>query len=203
MQQLPVVGAALMFALAACADPVSNRGAPEGEGVLATALANGASNGVDHSSHSNNHIAVLDACDPTDPGWTATGGCTLAGGTVTVDEFDRLLFSPLSLSTVGHPAWRMEPAYALIAGGGPLDVTNDGGRFHTFTPVAQFGGGRVPPLNQGLTMAPECALPPGGVDPWGLLPGGSLQITNLRPGNNRYMCCIHPWMRALVKVPRV
>ncbi|MGQ0642031.1 MAG: hypothetical protein ACT4P6_14870 [Gemmatimonadaceae bacterium] len=60
-------------------------------------------------------------------------------------------------------------------------MRNRGGRFHTFTPVAQFGGGRVPVpvLNQGLTMAPECALAPGAVDPWGLTPGAKLEVTGL------------------------
>ena len=31
-----------------------------------------------------------------------------------------------------------------------IKVTNRGGRGHTFTEVAEFGGGRVPPLNVGL-----------------------------------------------------
>lgn len=82
-------------------------------------------------------------------------------------------------------------------------MTNDGGRDHTFTPVAQFGGGRVPPLNIGLTAAPECLLPPGTPnteDPYFLAPGGKLVLDGLTGGNHRFMCCIHPWMVALIKV---
>jgi len=41
-------------------------------------------------------VRVLDDCDPADPAWNATGGCTLRGGTVTEAEFLTLLFSPLS-----------------------------------------------------------------------------------------------------------
>jgi len=199
VQRPSLVGAALTLALAACADPVSNP-AVQDVAVVGTESANGSDDGDRNGSHGNNHIAVLDDCNPRDPDWAPTGGCTQRGGKVTVEEFNALLFSPLSLSTVGHPAWRNEPSYVVIGRSEKLDVRNQGGRFHTFTPVAQFGGGRIPPLNQGLTMAPECALPQGAVDPWGLLPGARLEIKNLKAGNHRYMCCIHPWMRALVKV---
>ena len=76
------------------------------------------------------------------------------------------------------------------------------GRVHTFTEVANFGGGRVPPLNLSqpgippLTQAPECVAP-GVVD----IPGGGKDVVGgLTPGNHRFQCCIHPWMRTLVKV---
>jgi plastocyanin len=75
-----------------------------------------------------------------------------------------------------------------------VKVTNRGGRVHTFTEVAEFGGGRVPPLNQGLVPAPECATATN------VPPGTSQEVTGLGPGNHRFQCCIHPWMRALVKV---
>jgi hypothetical protein len=74
-------------------------------------------------------------------------------------------------------------------------VANLGGRLHTFTPVAQFGGGRVPPLNIGLTVAPECAS-----TAFDVAPGDRLELSGLSAGNHRYQCCIHPWMRAMVKV---
>jgi plastocyanin len=185
---------ALTFA-AACADPVSNR--TETEGSLQSA----ASADRKHDTHgSAASISVLDDCDPRDQGWAPTGGCALASGRVEVEEFNRFLTSGLSLSVVGHPAWRNEPSYLPVVRGTQINVTNDGGRFHTFTRVARFGGGRVPPLNQGLTTAPECALPPGAVDPAGIAPGASLTLSGLANGRHRYMCCIHPWMRALVKV---
>lgn len=75
-----------------------------------------------------------------------------------------------------------------------MRVVNRGGRVHTLTKVANFGGGRVPPLNVGLDCAPECA---NAVD---LPPGARSEIKGLAAGNHRLMCCIHPWMRALVKV---
>lgn len=149
-------------------------------------------------AHGSRHVAILDDCDPDDPDWNPTGGCVLKGGVVTEDEFGALLTSPLSTATVGHPAWRMEPSYLRVSSGNSVRVTNDGGRLHTFTEVAQFGGGRVPPLNIGLTPAPECAPTAPNVN--NVPPGERLELNNLSPGNHRYQCCIHPWMRALIRV---
>lgn len=144
-------------------------------------------------------IAMLDDCDPTDPGWAPTGGCALEEGNVRVDEFRALLTSPLSLSTVGHPAWRNQPSYLTVDPDERVRVTNGGGRLHTFTEVAAFGGGRVPQLNVGLTPAPECTNP--AIEgPTEVPPGTRLEVRGLSVGNHRFQCCIHPWMRALIKV---
>jgi plastocyanin len=144
----------------------------------------------------NRDVVLLDDCDPTDLAWAPTGGCNLPNGDVTLAEFNAFLVSPLSLSTVGHPAWTFEPTYQKLEGGKRIRVRNEGGRTHTFTEVAQFGGGRVPPLNVGLIPAPECRAP-GVVD----IPGGGRDVVEgLAPGDHRFQCCIHPWMRALVTV---
>ena len=145
-------------------------------------------------------IAVLDECDPDDAeAWAPTGGCTLEDGDVSFAEFQAMRFSPLALSIIGHMAWRTDPTYLRVEPGRTVRVTNDGGRGHTFTEVAQFGGGVVPPLNQGLTGAPEC-LNAGNVASTTLDPGDSLEVTNLPIGDHRFQCCIHPWMRTQVKV---
>lgn len=143
------------------------------------------------------HIALVDDCDPTDLAWGAIGGCVIDKGSVTRAEFGLLLASPLSpTAVVGHPSWRFDPGYLLIESGKRLRVTNYGGRAHTFTEVAQFGGGNIPnpALNKGLTIAPACttsiSLPAGAED----------EITGLSAGNHRFQCCFHPWMRAVVKV---
>ena len=86
-------------------------------------------------------IAILDYCDPTDPGWAPTGGCDLREGDVTFAEFNALLDSVLSTAVVGHPAWRFDPSFAESTPKGKLNVVNLGGRDHTFTEVAAFGGG--------------------------------------------------------------
>ena len=76
-----------------------------------------------------------------------------------------------------------------------MRIKNEGGRGHTFTEVAQFGGGFVPPLNVGLTPAPECT--PEATIP--LAPGATEEL-NLEPGLHKFQCCIHPWMRAAIRV---
>jgi plastocyanin len=146
----------------------------------------------------NRKIAIRDACDPSDPTWAPTGGCLLKKGDVTNAEFGAYLRSPLTIpangALIGHPAWRMEPSYASIESGKSLRVVNTGGRVHTFTEVAAFGGGRVPPLNVGLTEAPECATAVN------VPPGGSAEIPQMGDGVHNFECCIHPWMRATVRV---
>jgi len=58
-----------------------------------------------------------------------------------------------------------------------------------------FGGGFVPVLNGTLIPAPECTA-----GPTALSPGASLEVTGLSVGDHSLQCCIHPWMRILVKV---
>jgi plastocyanin len=147
-------------------------------------------------------VVLRDDCDPTDPGWAPTGGCNRPEGDVNLAEFNSLRLSPLAPSVIGHPAWWFDPNYLQAKAGQRLKISNEGGRTHTFTEVANFGGGRVPPLNASqvgippLTPAPEC-LASGVVD----IPGGGKEVVDgLTPGNHRFQCCIHPWMRTLVKV---
>ena len=79
-----------------------------------------------------------------------------------------------------------------------MNVKNKAGRLHTFTGVADFGGGRIndPTLNFGLETAPEC-LDSSATD---VPPGATLKVNGLSEGNHRFQCCIHSWMRTLIKV---
>jgi len=145
----------------------------------------------------NRKIAIRDDCDPRDPAWNPSGGCALEEGDVTNAEFGVELQSTLApTSVIGHQAWRNDPPYLKIREGQTVRVRNRGGRAHTFTEVANFGGGKIPNpgLNKGLLTAPEC---PASTN---LAPGASTTVENLAAGNHRFQCCIHPWMRAIVKV---
>jgi plastocyanin len=138
-------------------------------------------------------IVIRDDCDPDDPTWP--GPCTLEGGDVDVAEFDAELTSvPAGGQLIGHQAWRNDPPYLKIETDDDVRVRNRGGRVHTFTKVAAFGGGRVPPLNQGQQTVPECTTATN------LPPGARVTLSGLGPGNHKFQCCIHPWMRAIVKV---
>ncbi len=139
---------------------------------------------------------MRDDCDPTDPAWAPTGGCLRKRGNVTFAEFITAAGSPLSTAVVGHQAWRNSPSYLVIKAGTTVRVRNAGGRNHTFTEVKAFGGGiaPAPPLNQGLTTAPECPFS------IGIPPGESAKLSGLAVGDHLFMCCIHPWMRAQITV---
>jgi hypothetical protein len=153
-----------------------------------------ASSGSQAVADRDNRVVMRDNCDPNDPAWEELGGCFRQRGTVTVEEFGAELDSSLAAAVVGHPSWRNDPPYLVLGAGETLRVRNDGGRPHSFTEVAEFGGGIVPDLNEGLEFAPECS------DAVIIGAGGSFTIPALESGNHRFMCCIHPWMRAVVSV---
>jgi plastocyanin len=146
-------------------------------------------------------VAMRDDCDPDAwPGPPPGGGCELEDGDVSRAEFDAesdLTSGPLAASVIGHQAWRNDPSYLKIKEGETVHVRNRGGRGHTFTEVANFGGGRVPPLNKGLLPAGECQDP--ATSPV-VAPGGRTEVSGLAVGNHRFQCCFHPWMRMLIKV---
>jgi len=84
-------------------------------------------------------------------------------------------------------------------------IENRGGETHTFTPVAEFGGGFVDQLN-GISgnpvPAPECLnlgaivfIPAGGIEV-----GPTAGSADLPVGSHKFQCCIHPWMRTVIDV---
>jgi len=163
------------------------------------ALSPGARTTVAVVADDDARVLVLDDCDPNDwAGPPPGGGCALEEGDVTRAEFNALRFSPLQTSSpppvIGHQAWRNDPSYLKVEEGDTVKVKNKGGRGHTFTKVAAFGGGLVPGLNQGLVPAPECATAAN------LPPGAKEEVSGLSVGNHRFQCCFHPWMRTLIKV---
>jgi plastocyanin len=164
-------------------------------GVLAVTAAGTYAAQSDDDGSGDRRIAVRDDCDPNG-GWEVVpGGCTREQGTVSRAEFDSELHSPLSTAVVGHQSWRLDPSYLAVKDGKNVRVTNMGGRPHTFTEVAAFGGGKGPPaFNVGLTTAPEC---PGSIN---MAPGETATVSGLAVGSHRFMCCIHPWMRAVIEV---
>jgi plastocyanin len=144
-------------------------------------------------------VWVEDRCDPASfNAVLGEGACVETNGDkVTFDKFIKALFNG------GHPAWRFNPKRPEVRTGDIVQAANTGGEVHTFTEVAAFGGGFVPELNEplGLTPVPEC-LNETIVGPTFVLPGGSLDVEGLSQGVHRFQCCIHPWMRAEVKVKK-
>jgi plastocyanin len=161
--------------------------------LLALVPAAGAS-----AASATRQVQMLDDCDPaTFNAAIGPGTCVKDGGT-TFSEFIAQL-----LAQGRAPAWRFAPAQLNLDPGGTLAATNRGGEDHTFTEVANFGGGCIAALNDllGLTPVPECAGFPGGAfAATEVEPGATVTTAPLPPGVHRFECLIHPWMQTTVTV---
>jgi plastocyanin len=144
-------------------------------------------------------VKVRDACDPATFDAVLGDGACVDGGNVTFDAFiDRLL------RTGDHPLWRFTPGRATVAAGQSIQVTNVGGEFHTFSRTVEFGGGFVEEINELLGLdeiADGCTQPPGPANLFlGAGESGAISTAALGTGTHRFLCCIHPWMRATYRV---
>lgn len=154
---------------------------------------------------SNREIRLRDDCDPATFNAALGAGACVGNGDTTVDEFNAELARRGSVN-----AWKYDPNHQDIKNGETATLVNRGGETHTFTHVAQFGGGFVAPLNQASgnpVPAPECAtvnadgsLTPKPAGPQNIrVPGGTtLPAPAIATGTQFYQCCIHPWMRITV-----
>src|SRR6266404_3897789 len=134
-------------------------------------------------------VVALDECDPVT--FNAALGpdfcknVTLGASTKLAD-----LFAKAAAGTP-DPGWDFEPDALKVKEGTSLNVFDQGGEPHTFTEVAQFGGGFIPPLNApGETVVPECA---GGfanvaVARTRILQGSQLQVVGLSKGEHSFQC---------------
>jgi plastocyanin len=152
-------------------------------------------------------VVALDECDPVtfnDSGAGGPGFCqnvalgyTPFGSTTT---FSQLITE--AASGTPDPKWDFEPDSLTVDEGTPIIAVNQGGEPHTFTEVANFGGGFIPPLNDGQNSVPECAAGYSSVAVAStrILQGSQFQVAGLSKGVHHFQCCIHPWMRMTVVV---
>ena len=143
---------------------------------------------------------MYDDCEPVSFNAVLGDGACVGNGKTTFDEFIAEL-----LATQHADAWRNQPSAMLLNVGRPTFIENRGGETHTFTPVANFGGGFVNELN-GISgnpvPAPECLnfgaivfIPAGGSEE-----GPTAGSSDLPVGSHKFQCCIHPWMRTVIEV---
>jgi plastocyanin len=149
-------------------------------------------------------IVALDECDPAT--FNAVVGPDFCKNVALafVAPFATTLSDLFAKAAAGapDPSWDFEPDSLKVKQGTPLIVVNQGGEPHTFTPVANFGGGFIAGLNGGQAAVPECAagFKDVAVARTRILQGSQLQVSGLTKGEHHFQCCIHPWMRVTVKV---
>src|SRR5215208_7821601 len=114
-------------------------------------------------------IRLLDDCEPTTFNAVLGDGACVGNGHTTFAEF----IEELEETQDAHK-WRNQPSQMHLNVDRSTLIENRGGETHTFTPVADFGGGFVTELN-GISgnpvPAPECLslgaivfIPAGGVE---------------------------------------
>ena len=140
-------------------------------------------------------LNLMDACDAaTFNAAVGPGTCQREGG-MTFGQFIEQLTKHRQVG-----AWHFAPPTLEAQIGQTIVATNRGGEMHTFTHVAEFGGGIVPPLNDlsgNPVVAPECTtLEADDFVP----PGGTYREDVHGSGAQKFQCCIHPWMRATATV---
>jgi hypothetical protein len=153
-------------------------------------------------------IRMRDYCDPPTFNLAVRPGTCIGSGLMPFGVFVHELGQDKS---VGE--WRFNPDAIQVEGGTMLSLANLGGELHTLTKVEKFGGGFVAPLNAlsgNPVPAPECArvLPDGSLVPQPetadnifVEAGTTEQGPTIGDGEKqaKYMCCVHPWMRLIVK----
>lgn len=188
----------LAVLIAACSDASNKSPAASTGPVLADRSQAGSAAAAegDDGRGDERIVRIRDACDPTtfDAALQNPNAC-VGNGHVTFDRFVAEL-----TKTQQAPQWRFDPSVVELDPHRTLVAINRGGEVHTFTRVAKFGGGVVPFLNNlsgNGVAAPECLSLE--EDDF-VAPGGTYTAELSTDRLQHFQCCIHPWMRADVRM---
>ena len=186
----------LALLIAACSD-ASTRSSPTSTAPSLADRQGADGIDLDAADHGDARVVRMrDACDPAtfDAALQDPNACT-RNGNVTFDHFVAEL-TKLQYA----PQWRFDPAVVELDPHRDLLALNRGGEVHTFTRVAKFGGGIVPLLNNlsgNRVAAPECLTLE--ADDF-VAPGATYTAELSTEHLQHFQCCIHPWMRADVRM---
>ena len=185
MRFTAVALSALALAALACSDSAPPTTPAIANKQLAAANA-------DRSADDARTLRMYDSCDP------ATFNAVFNDPTICIKQghvpFDRFIAELTQTQRAAQ--WRFAQQNVELTPGADVFARNEGGEVHTFTRVAQFGGGIIPLLNDlsgNTTVAPECAT----LEPDDFVAPGALYTAELNTDAvQHFQCCIHPWMRA-------
>jgi hypothetical protein len=179
-------------------------------GLLSSALLN-----VNQAKEGSRPVLITDDCEPLSFNAVFPGACVGSGKT-TFDKFIGQLTQHQNAFL-----WMFAPRESTVPVGKTLGLGNTGGETHTFTKVAEFGGGFVIPLNVlsgNPSPRPECTtgevlvqdvmLKPQPDSPANIFveageeeQGPTAGDAVLPAGQTvKFQCCIHPWMRTELRV---
>ena len=194
MRLSAVAMSAVALVALACADSSTPPTTPATVAPLANKQLAGAS--ADRPGDDARTLRIYDSCDP------ATFNAVFNDPTICIKQghvpFDRFIAELTRTQKAAQ--WRFAPQNVELNSGEGVFALNEGGEVHTFTRVAQFGGGILPLLNDlsgNPTVAPECTT----LEADDFVAPGALYTAELNTDEiQHFQCCIHPWMRADVKV---
>jgi hypothetical protein len=165
------------------------------------------------SSGDGERLRIRDDCDPATFNAVLGPGACVGDGDTTLARFQAELAEE---GNVG--SWRFNPDHEFsIDFGRRLTLESRAGETHTFTKVANFGGGFVAGLNAASgnpVPAPECAIvnadrtlrpQPAGPNNLFVRAGTTVLYPTagsapIPVGRSKFQCCIHPWMRTTARV---
>jgi hypothetical protein len=192
-----VASALIPVLLTACTDSSQPIG-PTGTAPSLSVASNSHNSGSSAHMHGGAalNVEMLDNCDPaTFNHALGDGTCVRHGQGTPFQDFIAEL-----QKTQDAKAWDFAPDVLELRIGGTILAHNRGGEMHTFTRVAEFGGGIVPLLNDlsgSPIVAPECTTL---ADDDFVPPGGTYKELVDVAGDLKFECCIHPWMRSVAHV---
>ena len=174
--------------------------------VLGAVLVAPASAGADSGGGGDTQLVrIIDDCDAASFNAAVGPGTCVGDGETTFQEFAAQLGENGLAANESADHWEFKPGDFHIDHGDRLLVVNQGGEFHTFTEVEEFGPGCVPPVNALLGLdavaIDECKVPDV-FETTGVLAGDTLPVSGLAPGTHKFECLIHPWMQSVVEVRR-